>query len=56
MNNYLLDIANVILAFLLCYIVWKEGNKFRPSTMLLCVILGTIAVVIRTIVIIDNNT
>lgn len=49
-----LQIANAIMALLLCYIIWKEGDKFRPSTILLCIILGSISVVLQTINLIES--
>lgn len=45
----MIAISNVILAALLCWIIWKEGKKFSLTTNILCIILGTIVVTLQTI-------
>lgn len=42
-------IANLILNILLCTIVCRESKKFSQSTLLICIILGTAAVIIQII-------
>lgn len=45
----LTQIANLILNILLCTIILRENKKFSLSTHLICITLGTAAIVIQII-------
>ena len=51
LNSYqmLIEISNAIMALLLVIIMFKEGKKFSLFTSIMCIILGTAALVLQII-------
>ena len=43
------NITKLLVVLLICYTLWKEGDKFEPTTLILYIIVGITVLILNII-------